>query len=669
MPFYQKLNIPKEMEKMFNLSNFDGGLNNVKSAFELQHNESPDLLNVFALESGSIETRPGTFKYITAQIDDTIKKMFLYETLTFTYLLLSSATKLYRASLPDGAVSEVCVVNGVISGIQYEDQFYFVDGEAYRNYDGTDVYTMTTPVSVTLQLVSATVNTVTLPSTASAVDDYYNGWEIYVGNGTGVDQKRTISDYNGTTKVAAISANYDTTPDNTSLVYLTPHPMENSYTDNVAKTKTYYPSYQETNDNFKGFNIIDIINGCTQMVLHKQRIWFTCDPAHPNLAFSTDIDNLLYVPTNTYQPPVTNDGDIIMGVYSFNDVLALFKKNTLFALYGYDETDYELKEVTVECGTININTVCQVGNYLYYLGSDGRVYALYDVRTDYKKMLTRCISESIDLIKHPISVYPENWHESRAIYYNNLYILVVSNKVFVLPSAKGWYMWNDFAPTAFLTYNNTLLAMDDEGYVFRWAFNRFYVTEQFTATEGQTDFMINFGWLEYKQDMLHITVNGIAVNFQDIRLTSTINAQIAPCSTDDVVEIEYLSMLSYTDNGRSYSSYWYSLDLDFGYPSNTKQLKNVFFSAIALTYTPVDVRFNAYIDYYDVGGGVTIQNGITMWGIAKFGERYTDRNVVVPYIVPINRRGKIVRFCIAANGEIQPFKIFTINGRVIIRNK
>ncbi|MBU1067766.1 hypothetical protein KKE60_08265 [Patescibacteria group bacterium] len=60
--------------------------------------------------------------------------------------------------------------------------------------------------------------TITLAAAASATDDYYNGMAIMLDGGTGANQCRVITDYNGTTKVATISGDYNwgTTPDNTS---------------------------------------------------------------------------------------------------------------------------------------------------------------------------------------------------------------------------------------------------------------------------------------------------------------------------------------------------------------------------------------------------------------------------------------------------------------------
>jgi len=59
-------------------------------------------------------------------------------------------------------------------------------------------------------------STITLAAGESAINDYYNGYTIEITGGLGSGQTRTISDYNGTSKVATVSAAWTTQPDNTS---------------------------------------------------------------------------------------------------------------------------------------------------------------------------------------------------------------------------------------------------------------------------------------------------------------------------------------------------------------------------------------------------------------------------------------------------------------------
>lgn len=64
-------------------------------------------------------------------------------------------------------------------------------------------------------VVSATSTTVVLTSAASAVDDAYNGMEVYITAGIGAGQRRSITDYDGESRTATVAA-WAVTPDSTA---------------------------------------------------------------------------------------------------------------------------------------------------------------------------------------------------------------------------------------------------------------------------------------------------------------------------------------------------------------------------------------------------------------------------------------------------------------------
>ncbi len=71
--------------------------------------------------------------------------------------------------------------------------------------------------SHTAQGQAGTSTSITLAATASATDDYYNAMTVYISDGVGSGQIRTISDYDGTTKIATVSPAWTTNPDGTSV--------------------------------------------------------------------------------------------------------------------------------------------------------------------------------------------------------------------------------------------------------------------------------------------------------------------------------------------------------------------------------------------------------------------------------------------------------------------
>ena len=63
---------------------------------------------------------------------------------------------------------------------------------------------------------------ITFATTASAYDDIYNGSFVTITSGTGAGQTRTITDYDGTSKVADVDSVWSTNPDVTSGYAVTP---------------------------------------------------------------------------------------------------------------------------------------------------------------------------------------------------------------------------------------------------------------------------------------------------------------------------------------------------------------------------------------------------------------------------------------------------------------
>src|SRR6185436_18885657 len=80
------------------------------------------------------------------------------------------------------------------------------------------------PVLLSGTAQAGAAGTITLPSGASAIDSYYVGCIVRTTGGTGGgggsgslnNQARVITAYVGSTKVATISPNWETTPDNTT---------------------------------------------------------------------------------------------------------------------------------------------------------------------------------------------------------------------------------------------------------------------------------------------------------------------------------------------------------------------------------------------------------------------------------------------------------------------
>lgn len=103
-----------------------------------------------------------------------------------------------------------------------------IDKDWRTNPDSTSSYVITTnpgQLHVNEGLAQGGASTsITLNSAASATDDVYIGQTVFITAGTGQDQARIVTDYNGTTKVATVHKAWATNPTSASSYVMLPLP-------------------------------------------------------------------------------------------------------------------------------------------------------------------------------------------------------------------------------------------------------------------------------------------------------------------------------------------------------------------------------------------------------------------------------------------------------------
>lgn len=136
------------------------------------------------------------------------------------------------ASSVDGAYDPAIVVITGGTGIGQSRQIFEYDGTnkyAYINRtwkvipDNTSVYTIvgdSGDTHVNEGLATGGGNTtITINALASAIDNTYVGQIVFLSAGTGEDQSRMITAYDGTTKVATLDRAWETNPVNGETIY------------------------------------------------------------------------------------------------------------------------------------------------------------------------------------------------------------------------------------------------------------------------------------------------------------------------------------------------------------------------------------------------------------------------------------------------------------------
>jgi hypothetical protein len=89
---------------------------------------------------------------------------------------------------------------------------------AFENYTASAcAFPNHTIISGTAQSAqSGNTNSITLASDADVLNDYYREMQVTITSGTGAGQTKTITAYNGTSKVAIVDSSWSVVPDNTS---------------------------------------------------------------------------------------------------------------------------------------------------------------------------------------------------------------------------------------------------------------------------------------------------------------------------------------------------------------------------------------------------------------------------------------------------------------------
>ena len=101
---------------------------------------------------------------------------------------------------------------------------------------------------------------------------------------------------------------------------------------------------------------------------------------------------------------------------------------------------------------------------------------------------------------------------------------------------------------------------------------------------------------------------------------------------------------TYLDFGEPYECHMFSKFFDMDEASNFKSFKEFF--VVAHTYEDYnsDLRVFFEIDYDDVRDRVIIANQISLWGKAKWGDRFIKHNINPSLPFVIRRRGRNIRF-------------------------
>ena len=207
------------------------------------------------------------------------------------------------------------------------------------------------------------------------------------------------------------------------------------------------------------------VKRCRYVEARGARLFFAGDPTNPNTMYYSETGDPTNIKAASKIGAVTNDGDAIVGMEEFHNMLLVIKKGSIYAWSGYDPTfatgDTSFDRLNVPAGAVNNAVIARTTNEIFFYGMDG-VYALRGTYPEVieAKKISKDIAQTVGAITNPSL--------SRAVFHDGKYMLAVcttaggtqNDKLLVFfydiwldnltkrEGAEPWVIWDGVKPGA-----------------------------------------------------------------------------------------------------------------------------------------------------------------------------------------------------------------------------
>lgn len=519
MAYIQQNTPPPNKIYTFSLQNFVGGLNNRNNV--LQESECSNVLNMSFSHDDIVEKRRGSTQFDTLTLPDEVTFLDEFKPYVDENILIRATDKeIYMGN------TKIRDVSGQVCGVNFNGKYYFVDGT------GLYVYGKFPQESSTYSRVYGTpIESYIIMKIGSAPSDYT---PLDTSHVEGV----TVYDYG-------------------------------------SKVLWYEPCENELADTFKQGNVIP--DKPRFLVMKGGRLYVSGSDKDNDNVFISDINKPYYFPASLpiQLPP---NSDRVVGLAVYDDAVICGRREDVHYITGStNRTDvgepvFQLKRLNTHTGFASNKAISNAHNYLFYLGSDGNVYALSNVTQSSTVMSTTLISRTLNIFQKPISVQKDDIYTACSIFFEDQLYLSIKDIILIYNyRTRSWTMYDNLHARSFYNYRNVLIWGDTKG-------------------------------------------------------------RISMPSED------------YLDYGIPYPAYWTSKQFDMDDANAQKQFREFFIVAHTFDDVSSDIRLNFEVDYVEVRTETFIQNQISIWGRAIFGDRFITKNInaSVPFV--IGRRGRNIRF-------------------------
>lgn len=154
-----------------------------------------------------------------------------------------------------------------------------------------------------------------------------------------------------------------------------------------------------------------------------------------------------------------NDGQRIVGLGFFQDVLVIFKENSIYQLYFNSDGGFVVERISSSYGAVCHGAIASVENDCYFLTDKG-VFVLGNEPNYYAAIRTNELSSRIKPLLQRIN--PAQWEKCRGYYWDDRYFLTVPldsatdcNAVIVYDRRfYAWAVWTNIQAESFLSFKD-----------------------------------------------------------------------------------------------------------------------------------------------------------------------------------------------------------------------
>lgn len=401
-----------------------------------------------------------------------------------------------------------------------------------------------------------------------------------------------------------------------------PAPAKKGTFKSDANNFWYEPCAAEVADVFLGENVIP--KKPKYIVSRKNRLYVSGCLDDPNNVYITDIENGQYFAVLLPMQPTPN-GEKVVGLKVFQDVLIVAREESMFAIYGVTNRTtfsdvFTMKQITTHTGCASGDSMSIANNYLFYLGTDGIVYRMMTPLTDVRQLTTAILSAKLDLYKAPFSLEDVDMKSAISLYHNNNYYLNIGSKLLIYNyTFQAWTLYTSVNPKFMYIKSNKVYFSRDDGKLYRFKVYNSEIQESDPQEE--------------KDETLKAYAD-------------TIN------SVDSAID-----------------AYYTTKRFDLGQPTYFKFFRDIYVIAKTFKFLKSQADITFEIDYADVKNKFSAQNSMSIFGQTFFGDLFINKDIVESLPSRIGRRGRTISMKIQNNIIYQPMKIMEVSGDYTLRGR